>query len=110
MTNGLKETKQNLFSPMSIEQRLERIETLVALKVKDVLSVKEVAVLIGRSESRIRHLVSQREIPHYKNDMGQVSFLKSEVEAWRLGRKVQTVAELDSSASTHIAISNLLTK
>ena len=92
---------------MSIEERLERIETLISLKVKDVLSVKEVAALIGRSESRIRHLVSHREIPHYKNDMGKVSFLRSEIEAWHLGKKIHTVAELDSIASTHIAINNL---
>ncbi|MBD5204977.1 MAG: helix-turn-helix domain-containing protein [Bacteroidales bacterium] len=93
-----------------IEKRLERIEALISLTAKEVLSVKEVAALINRSESRIRHLVSKREIPHYKNDMGQVSFLKSEVEAWRLGRKVQTATELDSLAATHIACLNVATK
>ena len=92
---------------MSIEKRLERIETLLSLSVKDVLSVKEVAAFIGRSESRVRHLVSRREIPHYKSETGQVSFVKSEIEAWRLGIKIPTSAETDSLASTHIAISRL---
>lgn len=92
---------------MSIEKRLERIEALLSLSVKDVMSVKEVAAFIGRSETRIRHLVSQREIPHYKNEMGQVSFLKSEIEAWRLGVRVPTMAETESLASTHIAVSRI---
>lgn len=92
---------------MSIEQRLERIETLLILSAKEVLSVKEVAALISRSESRVRHLVSQREIPHYKNDKGQVSFRKSEIESWLLGQKIPTAAETYSLASTHIAIGRI---
>lgn len=92
---------------MSIEQRLERIETLISLTAKKVLSVKEVATLIGRSESRIRHLVSQREIPHYKNDKGQVSFLRSEIEEWQLGQRIPTTAETDSLASTYIALKRI---
>ena len=47
---------------MSIEQRLERIETLVALKVKEVLSVKEVAVLIGRWKTQARMTPAARLI------------------------------------------------
>lgn len=92
---------------MSIEQRLERIENLISLTAKRVLSVKEVAALIGRSESRIRHLVSKREIPHYKNDKGQVSFLRSEVEEWQLGQRIPTTAETDSLASTYIALKRI---
>ncbi len=92
---------------MSIEKRLERIEALLSMSFKEVLSVKEVAALTGRSESRIRHLVSQREIPHYKNERGQVSFVKSEIDAWRLGTKIPTAAETNSLASTHIAISRI---
>lgn len=71
--------------------------------MKEVLNVKEVAVLIQISESRVRHLVSARDIPHYKNDRGQVSFRKSEVEAWRLGQRVPTNAETDRQAETYIA-------
>lgn len=89
---------------MSIDQRLERIETLLAMNAKEILNVKEAAVLLGRSESRIRHLIANREIPHYKNDKGQVSFLKSEIEQWRLGEKVLTNTEINRLAETHIAV------
>lgn len=89
---------------MSIEQRLERIENLLSMTAKKVLSVKEVAALLGRSESRIRHLVSTRKIPHYKNDKGHVSFLRSEIEEWLLGQKIPTAADTESIATTYVAL------
>lgn len=92
---------------MSIEQRLERIEALMSMSVSEVLTVKEVAILIKKSESRVRHMVADRDIPHYKNDKGQISFRKSEIEAWRLGQRVPTNAEVNSQAATHIAISRI---
>lgn len=92
---------------MSIEKRLERIEILLSMTAKEVLSVKEVAILINRSESRIRHLVSQRDIPHYKNDRGQVYFLKSEIQTWQLGQRIPTTTEIDQLAATHIALSRI---
>lgn len=92
---------------MSIEQRLERIEALMSMSVTEVLTVKEVAILIKKSESRVRHMVADRDIPHYKNDKGQISFRKSEIEAWRLGQRVPTNAEMNSQAATRIAISRI---
>lgn len=92
---------------MSIEQLLERIENLLSLNVSEILSVKQVATLFGLSESRVRHLVADRDIPHYKNDRGQVSFVRSEVVAWRLGERVPTNAEIGGRAATHIAISRI---
>lgn len=92
---------------MSIEQRLERIEALMSMSVTEVLTVKEVAILIKKSEGRVRHMVADRDIPHYKNDKGQISFRKSEIEAWRLGQRVPTNAEVNSQAATRIAISRI---
>lgn len=92
---------------MSIEQRLERMEALLSMSVTEVLTVKEVAILIKKSESRVRHMVADRDIPHYKNEKGQISFRKSEIEAWRLGQRVPTNAEVNSKAATHIAINRI---
>lgn len=92
---------------MSIDERLERIEARLAMSVSEVMTVRDVALLLGRSESRIRHLVSRRDIPHYKNDRGQVTFRKSEIEEWRLGQRVPTNAEIESKAATHIAIGRI---
>ena len=41
---------------MSIEERLERIERLFTLAFKKALNVTEVAMLLGVSESRVRHM------------------------------------------------------
>ena len=92
---------------MTLSQRLERMEALLSMRVTEVLNVKEVAILLKKSESRVRHLVADRDIPHYKNDKGQVSFLKSEIEAWRLGQRIPTNAEIESKAATHLAIGRI---
>lgn len=91
----------------TIQQSLERIETLLSLRVKEVLSVKEVAALLGKSESRIRHMASGREIPHYKNSQGKLSFLRKEIDDWLLGTKVLTNQELGIQASTRIALKRI---
>ena len=79
-------------------------ELILRLQVTDVLDVEDVAILIKKSESRVRHLVASREIPYYKNEQGQVSFLKPEIEAWRLGSRVPTSNEITQKAVTYTAI------
>lgn len=95
---------------MNIDERLERIEHLLAMTAKKVLSVKEVAAMLGRSESRIRHLVAQRKIPHYKNDLGHISFLRAEIDEWRLGMKILTVQDIESKAVTYTKLNKLKKK
>lgn len=51
---------------MGVEERLERIERLLLLGSKEVLNTSEIALLLGISESRVRHLTSAKKIPHYK--------------------------------------------
>ena len=41
---------------MGVEERLERIERLLLLGSKEVLNTSEIALLLGISESRVRHL------------------------------------------------------
>ena len=85
---------------LGYEERLKRCLYL------NVLEVADVAVMINRSENRIRHMVSERAIPHYCNERGNITFLKTEIEEWMLGQKVSTEAELSSQATTHTSISN----
>ncbi len=89
----------------NIEERLDRIEKMVILAGKDVLNVSEVAMLLGRSESRIRHMVSERLLPYYKVG-GRTMFRKSEIEAQMLQNRVPTMAEINSQAATYAAINN----
>lgn len=46
---------------MTIEQRLERIERTVTLAFKKVLNVSDMALMLGVSESRVRHIASERQ-------------------------------------------------
>lgn len=85
-----------------MQEQLDRIEKLVRMGAKEVLNVDEVALLLNVSQSRIYHLVSSRNIPHYKQGK-KVYFKKSEIEEWQLQDRIPTNAEIDSKASTYIA-------
>lgn len=91
---------------MSVEERLERIERLIVIGAKNVLTTSEVALMLGVSTSRIRHLVSDREIPHYRQG-NKVFFSKSEIEDWQLAQRIPTNTEISSKATTHIVTSKM---
>lgn len=63
-----------------LDARLSRIEQLSLLAAKQVLSVKEAAILLGRSEKTIRNRLD--EIPHYYGGTGLV-FRRDELEQWQ---------------------------
>lgn len=87
---------------MGVEERLERIERLMVIGSKTVLDTKEVALMLNISESRVRHLVSERNIPHYKQ--GRITyFKKSEIEEWQLRHRIPTNDEIKSKAATYIS-------
>ncbi|MBR4499832.1 MAG: helix-turn-helix domain-containing protein [Paludibacteraceae bacterium] len=91
---------------MSVEERLERIERLVLIGAKSVLDTEEVALMLGISVSRVRHLTSARDIPHYKQGKS-VFFKKEEIERWQLAQRIPTNDEIRSQAITHVAKSRL---
>lgn len=91
---------------MGVEERLERIERLLLLGSKEVLNTSEIALLLGISESRVRHLTSAKKIPYYKQG-NKIYFKKKEIEAWQLSDRIPTNAEINSKAATHIAINKL---
>ena len=62
-----------------IIERLERIERLTLLAAKNVLTVDDLALLLGRSPKTIRNQID--EYPHYKNGKS-VYFRKDEIESF----------------------------
>ena len=92
-----------------ILHRLDRIEARLdeISDPEDVMYVKDVAQMIKRSESRVRHLVSAGDIPYHRNEQGGITFSRKEIRQWRLGTRMLTNSELASQAATHIAINNL---
>ncbi len=88
---------------MGVEERLERIERLMVISSKAVLDTKEVALMLNISESRVRHLVSERNIPHYKQ--GRITyFKKSEIEEWQLQNRIPTNDEIRKKAVNYTAL------
>ncbi len=60
---------------MTIEERLDRIERLLIISTKEVLTTAEAAIILGVSESRVRHMVSNNDLPYYKR--GKSVFFKT---------------------------------
>lgn len=58
---------------------LRRIEAFALIGAKNVLTVEEVALYLGKSRKTIYNILD--ELPHYKNGRG-VYFRKSEIEDW----------------------------
>lgn len=88
---------------MGVEERLERIERLMVIGSKAVLDTKEVALMLNISESRVRHLVSERNIPHYKQ--GRITyFKKSEIEEWQLQNRIPTNDEIRKKAVNYTTL------
>lgn len=71
--------------------RLDRIEKMSLLAAKNVLSVDDLALLLGRSAKTIRNQIA--DIPHYKNGRG-VWFKREEIEAWQCQVKCTPVSSL----------------
>lgn len=70
---------------------------------KSVLDTREVAMMLNLSESRVRHLVSERNIPHYKQGR-LIYFKKSEIEEWQLQQRIPTNEEMRKKAVNYTAI------
>lgn len=85
---------------MSIDERLNRIEQFLIIMGKEALTTKDLSILIRKSEDRIRHLTSKREIPHYKQGES-VFFKKSEIWEWMLAKRIPTNEEIDAEAAIH---------
>lgn len=72
------------------EQRLERIEMLLSINMKEVFDADECAVYLGIERSTLYNKCARREIPHYRNGT-KLRFRKSEIDDWRLGDAVPVV-------------------
>ena len=90
-----------MFELKDIMEKLERIESLVMLGAKNVLSVEEVATLTGFSKSHIYKLTCYNEIPFYKPNSKNIYFDKAEIEAWMKRNRVNTTEEAEQQAAAY---------
>ena len=83
-----------------LAERLERIERLLVISTKEAFNVEEAAMFLGLSESRVRHLVWEKEIPHYKRGT-KVYLKKKELEEWMLRDRIPTTEEIEQEAYSY---------
>lgn len=74
-----------------LQSRLDRIEALALLSAKNVFSVKDVALLTGKTEKTIRNRLG--EIPHFRGPLG-VAFRRDELEKWMCQVSITPVSSL----------------
>lgn len=63
---------------------LREIRELTLLGSKNVLTIKDVGLLLDRSPKTIYNMLD--ELPHYRNGKG-IYFKKRDIEQWMLGIK-----------------------
>lgn len=89
-----------------IKLALGEIKRSVIVMMKNVWNVKDLALILGISESRIRHMASEQVIPSYKQN-GSLYFKRDEIEAWQTANRTASKDEINSMASTYCATSRL---
>ena len=86
-----------------LNSRLDRIERLALIGAKNVLSLEETSELTGFSIGHLYRLTSQKQIPHFKKNR-KLYFRKSDIEDWMTEKRVLTGSEIESKATTYMAI------
>ncbi|MDE6415891.1 MAG: helix-turn-helix domain-containing protein [Duncaniella sp.] len=89
-----------------VKQMLQEIKTSVIVMMKNVWSVTELAMVLNISPSRVRHMVSDKVVPSYKQN-GSVYFKREEIEAWQTANRSASMAELNANAATYCALSRI---
>lgn len=86
-----------------LQKQLDRIEKAANIAAKRVLNFEEVMHMTGFSKGTLYKLTCAKHIPYSKKG-GRLFFDKNEIEGWLLENRQATEQELNSAASTYIAI------
>lgn len=78
--------------------RLDRIERLSNMAVKEVFSSDEAAEYLNISLSWLYHLTNSKQIPHYKNGSRRTFYKRSDLDEWMLRGRVLTNEEIEQRA------------
>ena len=84
----------------TIEQRLDRIEQLLVAQ-KEVLTVDDVAQILGTTKNNIYRMAHERTIPFYKPQNGKIYFKRTEIEQWQLRNRKASIYETQQQAAKY---------
>jgi len=68
----------------------------------EIMTVEQVAQMLGRSKNTIYMMVFQKRIPHYKPNRKSLYFKKAEIEAWAFLQRIPTQDEIETTAATEV--------
>ena len=89
--------EQGFFDQSYWMQKIDELIAQVRIMNKNTFDVSEAATFLGISESRIYHLVAEKEIPHHKKN-GRLTFDRLELDYWKRGERVETNEEIKQKA------------
>lgn len=79
----------------SIDARLAKMESMAAISMKTMLTVKEAAIYVGISEDRVRHLMCSGAISYHKGSASARSYIaKKDLDAFLTGTKYRSDTEI----------------
>lgn len=81
-----------------ILERLDQIQQYLLLQVKQVLNIKEAAIILGMKPETVRVMVNKHTIPFYKPNRNLLYFRKEELEQWMMQNRTSTDEEIESQA------------
>jgi excisionase family DNA binding protein len=88
---------------VSINERLDRIEHLIALN-KPVLSFDEAVSYTGLSKSYLYKMTAARQIPHSKPNGKQLYFERVALDHWLMRNEVKTAEAIEQEAATIVTL------
>lgn len=87
-----------------LQDSVDEIKRVAALGAKEALSIDEVSQVFDLKKSYLYSLIHRKQIPYYKVGGGKlVFFKKSDVEAFLLSCRVNSIDEAEAAAAIHTA-------
>lgn len=86
----------------AIRELIDEKMSSIALAQKPFLTTKELSKYLGLSESYIRKMTHNREIPHYKPMGKNLYFCREEIDEWVLQSRISTIDEIKAEARRRI--------
>lgn len=90
----------------ALNERLDRIESLLLTTGKDILTMEECAAYMGCSKGYLYQLTAKSEIPYYKPRGKYIYFRRTEIDRWMLTNRHSSNDEIERMASAFCAKRN----
>lgn len=84
-------------SSEKVYRLLEEIKSLTKSKNDKFFDIDEAAQYLGLKKSSVYNLVYKNKIPFYKPSGKKLYFLKSELDQWITGSRIQTIEEFSEA-------------